>query len=334
MMTMEGEGRPHKGCGGPLGFGSREADMCLRDARPSLSAPCQAAIAETEALFRSMNAEVEGGFVQIDPWMDEYDYVGADEQFHHHHHLSKLGGMFFIFFFSLCMCGRCAKRKRQAQMKHLLKTLHAHPELKAAVEDAAGSPLPLPGFKHKMLAAINANPELKTAVEDATQQKLPRGPRAAPAAPPAKDGKGASKCSRCVAMVLVVISTLMIIGAASGLCHHHDDAEMMEPEGGEPVWDEEEYEAHAAAQDDTSPLAGFLFSIFFGFMLIMTCNLLCKCVRALCVKCCGCGPRAAAATYPGAKQPRQLLRKEGNEVTVVYVGLPASAEDVPPIEKL
>jgi len=325
----EGEGRPHK-CGGPLGFGSREADMCLRTARDELSAGCQDAIAQTEAIFRELNDE------------DDFDFNDMPPP----HHIG--GGMFILMLLSVCLCRRCSKKNRRAKVKHVLKTLHENPELKAAVEDAAGTPLPLPGWKCKMVQAINANPELKAAVEDAAQMQMPlshgRNNRVAQKQGDAKTQT--SRCGRCCALLMIVFGTCFLVSlfsAVISLCDGGMDMDgdegmngmvMTDADGNQILVQGEGEEAMSSPPPEADPLAGFFFSIFFGFLLIMTCTLCCKCLRCLYKQCCKC--EGKAAEYPGAAKGNneRLLRREGTELTVVYVGLPASPEDVPALNKL
>ena len=326
-----GEDRPHK-CGGPLGFGSRDADMCLREARESLSAGCQEAMAQTETIFRQLNDDA-----------DDLDF----DDFPPHHHIG--GGMFILMLLSACLCRRCAKKSKRAKMKHVLKTLHEHPELKAAVEDAAGTSLPVPGWKCKMVQAINANPELKAAVENAAQMQMPQGGRGKQGAA-RKEADGnvqGSRCGRCCAIIMIVFSTMFLVSLFStviGLCGGGEGMEGMDMEGadGSEYQGETEGEGEVGvfgdeeAMPESDPLAGFFFSIFFGFLLIMTCSLCCKCLRCLYKQCCLCEGNPRAAEYPGAAKSNteRLLRREGTELTVVYVGLPASPEDVPALNKL
>ena len=57
-----------------------------------------------------------------------------------------------------------------------------------------------------------------------------------------------------------------------------------------------------------------------------------QCLRCFYKRCCRCDK--ADAEYPGASNKERLIKREGSELTVVYVGLPASPEDVPALNKL
>jgi hypothetical protein len=294
--------------------------MCLRESRELLKPSCQAAMERTETLFRTLNAQQ--GEVQEDEFYEDFPPP---------HHLLP----FVVCMFVVCMCGRCARRQHCRKMKHVLKTLHQHPELLEAVEDAAGSPVPLPGWKNKMIAAINANPELKAAVEDAAQMQMPPS-RGSPR--PARGSKPSRSAHFC-AMLMVIFSAMMLLSmlASLGCGDGVEDQEGMsegQQQQGQVVPEGQEVE-----QEELDPMAGFFFSIFFGFMLILTCVLLCKCLRCWYRCVCGGGRDAKNTRYPGEAQAplkERLIKRSpcGTELTVVYVGLPVSAPDVPELSKL
>ena len=136
---------------------------------------------------------------------------------------------------------------------------------------------------------------------------------------------------------------LSALASLSGMCHHghhHHEEEDYEdyhsPDGmdGEDGYEGQEVASSGEADSDT--VSGFFFSVFFGFLLLTLCSLCCKCLRCFYKRCC-CpgGDKTTKHEYPGAGAQKSLLRRDGDNVTVVYVGLPAKPpEDVPALGKL
>ena len=120
-----------------------------------------------------------------------------------------------------------------------------------------------------------------------------------------------------------------LLSAVSFLCM--DEAEGMD--GGEGM---EPTEADVAEPDQDDPLVGFLFAVGAAGVLIAMASLMVKCLR--CLFKCMCGNSCASGKYPGEAmgeaetQTRTVVElgsEEEGALTKVYIGLPASHEDVP-----
>lgn len=145
--------------GGPLGFGSAIADKCLLDHADELDADCSDAIAHAQNIFVTLDPSPR-------PPSDAQNGDEEDSDEHHHHH-GAAGFLCFLVILALCACACCIPRHHHCRMRTLLHTLEENPELKHALEEAAGTPIPLPKWHHKLHLAIEANPDLKEALRGA-----------------------------------------------------------------------------------------------------------------------------------------------------------------------
>uniref|UniRef100_A0A7S2SWP1 Uncharacterized protein n=1 Tax=Rhizochromulina marina TaxID=1034831 RepID=A0A7S2SWP1_9STRA len=234
QLSHHGEHHPpghhHSGCHGPLGFGSREADKCMRDHKDQLSPSCTAAIQVVEDMLASS------------PQSDD-----SDEDEHHHHGAGGCLLLLVVILVSLACCVRCGHKCRR--MRRIHRALLANRELKQAVQDAAGTPVPSLRWRRKVFAALQANPSLKNAVDAAIveQAKIPAGHRS--------QHPGARCAGRCLKSMAFALLGCFIMALLLG-------------------------------SGSTSPLVGFLFAVIGGMSLILILSLVYQATRALCTLAC------------------------------------------------
>lgn len=222
-----------------LGFGSMVADKCLRDHLDEAATDCVSAIESLDAIYEDLSTRG----IDIPPPPDA-------PHGHPGHDLHAAGGMCFFLFLLLLPCMCCVTRVHHARhrrrMRQSLRALESNTELRSAVEAAAGTPVPTPGWKCKIHAALEANPELRQELDKA-MTALP-----APERPPMFRHRG----FRIFALVFSVGFIMsLFMGAAvvtAGL--------MMNP-------------------DSTNPAFGFFLTLIVGFLFI-------KCGITIMLRCC------------------------------------------------
>jgi hypothetical protein len=223
-----------------LGFGSWEADQCLRDHKAETSVGCRAAVARTEALYRALEQQGEA------PHPPGHGGGGEDGEAGNeggrHTHPALLYGALLVALLVGCGVARRRRRRRHTRrrMRHALHTLERHPALKARLEDAAGVALPSYQWQLKVSAALAANPSLTHALAsaekanaqvsecasaDEPQQQLAGlgynrhhgygGPHFDPfhGGPPPHHGQRRRRCAKRLAAVL------LLLVAASAACY-------------------------------------------------------------------------------------------------------------------
>ena len=161
---------------GPLGFGSREADQCLRTHLTSTSPPCRAAVARTDSiyLYLSQSGDAPRPPPHHPPSHDDLDddeVNGAHGEGHPPPpHARWTNGLLVLALLVSCVLARRRRlsvRQARAKVAQALQTLDSHPALKLALEDAAGVTLPSPQWKFKVHAVLAANPRLQQALLEA-----------------------------------------------------------------------------------------------------------------------------------------------------------------------
>jgi hypothetical protein len=338
-------------CGGPLGFGSREADSCLKQQRGVLSLDCNLAIAQTEAAFRELKGRGEN------PQPPHLGHGGPHSE----------GGFVLFLVFVLCLCAGCGRKlsrphdhdglhgSKKGEMKAVLAALAdpANTELKAALEDAAGVTLPSgPGWKRRVFAALNANPELKAAVDtavaessrllrdgddddeadeekvvlvDVEKQGSAGGRSSSTAAPVQHPGAVcAARVMKCWAFVMAFILVAFFLNLVSrGPPPPRDDEEEKAAGGSEDNATNEDGSSSAdGGPPPRSPLEGFLFSIFSGFFLIFVCAALFRLLKKCATLCCGAtaadtAEAAAAAAATGSEEYNDLEQQQATTLVCV-----------------
>lgn len=277
-----GSGSLRGGCGGPLGFGSKEADMCLRSQWDDLSPKCREAIEETEMIFRATKHRPPLDFM----WIPIVVFLGC---------------------LAMYTCRRLRRCHGPKKMRAVLIALNKNPELKAQVEAIAGVPVPPPGWKRKVMKALNDHPELQASIAEVNDLGNPKSVE--------HPGVG---CGRWVMRIfftlLVGIITLSLMILLCG-----------------PL------EGETSTEEGAFPLAGFLFSISSGFVIILVISFLIRCCKFVC-----------CAQTP-ATSPDSNMSMSGEKKVIVYTGVPIegpafetltretevdSDEEIPPLEEM
>ena len=238
-------------CGGPLGFGSRENDMCLKQQRNLIvSSRCVAAMEVTESLFRDLKQQ----------GVDPREAVG----FGGHHGPQHVGPHFplvLLLLFICCGCYLCVKRRRckhRKRMKRILEALATQPELKSALEVAAGTPLPVLGWKNKVFAAIEENPQLQEAVESAIVARTAEKEEAKATEPEVHQNSLFKLCKG----IFICSGIFMLFTIFCSLAFDSKSREV---------------------EDNSNSLAGFAFAVLGGFIVMFVLSFILKFFR--CVFC-------------------------------------------------
>jgi hypothetical protein len=252
--------------GGPLGFGSRENDMCLKSQREYTSIDCHMAIAETEAIYRDLKSR---GMTPTPP--------GAGMGPHTPH---MFGVVFVLLCCLCCLKGRRCHHRRKLKMKRTLAALASKQDIKSALEDAAGTSLPSPGWKQKVALALEANPELKEAIaqverdfvaDDAqlmNQQPRIRNPFTG--SPASGSSTHHHQGARCVCLFFAVLVMLFCFLPRT---HSRDG-----PEQGPPPPREGDSEGPEDGHDHHS-----LFGFFLIWFILLSCTVcLCRVIKKKC----------------------------------------------------
>ena len=235
----------------------------------------------------------------------------------------------FTLLCCLLCCVGCRRRCHRKRMKKTLEALAKHPELKAAVEAASGTSLPVAGWKRRVHAALDANPRLKEAVSAAVVAHKAEEKEAGAAQhdPSGRHHRGLFRCCRCVA---VCSGTFMLVSLVCSLLQQPPPPpqEQREGGGGGGGGDAgEEYEEGQQPENapEPNPLVGFLFAVVGGLSIILACSLLCK----LCRCCCRClcsstdSSRAEEQTSSGARSSGAVTIDVPPPTPLGYTALPS-----------